>query len=78
MKDFLIDENIYMLTMDGKANTYENIEPEKISWIEENTFEYNGNTYTKDYHGQYSGYVLSCKENPCLYVKVDTFDFLAG
>lgn len=78
MKNFLTDEKIYMLTMDGKSDTYESIEPEEISWIDENTFEYNGNTYTKKYHGKLSGYVLSCKEKPRLYVKVDTFDFLAG
>ena len=78
MKTFLEDKKIYMLKMDGKMDMYENIEPEKISWLDDNTFEYNGRTYIKEYHGQYSGYVLSCKEKPRLYVKVDTYDFLAG
>lgn len=78
MKNFLENEKIYMLKMDGKLYTYENIEPEKISWVDDNTFECNGNTYKKEYHGEFSGYVLSCKEKPRLYVKVDTYDFLAG
>lgn len=64
--------------MDGKSDTYKIIEPEKIFWLDDNTFEYNGYTYKKECHGEYSGYVLSCKEKPRLYVKVDTYDFLAG